>query len=46
VGWTLRTRKGAIEGGVSVVMAGVCSSLFYSGRGGAHRGGGGGNGRH
>jgi hypothetical protein len=22
VGWTLRTRKGAIEGGVSVVMAG------------------------
>jgi hypothetical protein len=45
VGWTLRTRKRAIEGGVSVVMGGGCSSPFYSGRGGAHRGGGGGNGR-
>jgi hypothetical protein len=45
VGWTLRTRKRAIEGGVSVVMAVGCSSPFYSGRGGAHRGGGGGNGR-
>jgi hypothetical protein len=30
----LRTRKHAIEGKVSVVMAGVCSSSFYSGRGG------------
>jgi hypothetical protein len=45
VGWTLRTRKQAIEGRVSVVMAGGCSSPFYSGRGGARRGGGGGNGR-
>jgi hypothetical protein len=45
VGWTLRTQKREIEGGVSVVMAGGCSSPFYSGRGGAHRGGGGGNGR-
>ncbi len=45
VGWTLRTRKQAIEGEVSVVMAGGCSSSFYSGRGGAHRGGEGGNGR-
>jgi hypothetical protein len=27
-GWTLRTRKRAIEGGVSVVMAGGCSSPF------------------
>jgi hypothetical protein len=45
VGWTLRTQKRAIEGGVSVVMAGGCSSPFYSGREGAHRGGGGGNGR-
>jgi hypothetical protein len=43
MGWTLRTRKRAIEGGVSVVMAGGCSSPFYSGRGGAHRGGGEGN---
>jgi hypothetical protein len=41
MGWTLRTRKRAIEGGVSVVMAGGCSSPFYNGRGGAHRGGGG-----
>jgi hypothetical protein len=40
----LRTRKHAIEGEVSVVMAGGCSSSFYSGRGGAHWGGGGGNG--
>jgi hypothetical protein len=32
-------------GEVSVVMAGGCSSSFYSGHGGAHRGGGGGNGR-
>jgi hypothetical protein len=45
VGWTLQTRKRAIEGGVSVVMAGGCSSPFYSGRGGAHQAGGGGNGR-
>jgi hypothetical protein len=45
VGWTLRTRKRAIEGGVSVVMAGGCSSPFYSDRGGAHQGGGGGNSR-
>jgi hypothetical protein len=45
VGWTLRARKRAIEGGVSVVMAGGCSSPFYSGWGGARRGGGGGNGR-
>jgi hypothetical protein len=45
VGWTLQTRKRAIEGGVSVVMAGGCSSPFYSARGGAHWGGGGGNGR-
>jgi hypothetical protein len=45
VGWMLWTQKRAIEGGVSVVMAGGCSSPFYSGRGGAHRGGGGGNGR-
>jgi hypothetical protein len=43
VEWELRTRKHAIEGEVSVVMAGGCSSSFYSGRG-AHRGGGGGNG--
>jgi hypothetical protein len=43
VEWALRTRKQAIEGEVSVVMAGGCSSSFYSGRGGAHRGGGGGN---
>jgi hypothetical protein len=46
VEWALRTRKKAIEGEVSVVMAGGCSSSFYSGRGGAHRGGGGGNDRH
>jgi hypothetical protein len=45
VGWTLRTRKRAIEDGVSVVMAGGCSSPFYSGRGGARRGGGRRNGR-
>jgi hypothetical protein len=45
VGWTLRTQKRAIEGGVSVVMAGGYSSPFYSGRGGVHRGGGGGNGQ-
>jgi hypothetical protein len=32
-----------IEGEVSVVMAGGCSSSFYSDRGGAHRGEGGGN---
>jgi hypothetical protein len=38
-------RKRAIEGGVSVVMAEGCSSPFYSGRGGAHRCGGGGNDR-
>jgi hypothetical protein len=34
VEWELRTRKHAIEGEVSVVMAGGCSSSFYSGRGG------------
>jgi hypothetical protein len=45
VEWALRTRKQAIEGEVSVVMAGGCSSSFYSGRVGADRGGGGGNGR-
>jgi hypothetical protein len=45
VEWALQTRKQAIEGDVSVVMAGGCSSSFYSGRGGAHRGGEGGNGR-
>jgi hypothetical protein len=45
VEWALRTRKQAIVGEVSVVMAGGCSSSFYSGRGGAHWGGGGGNGR-
>jgi hypothetical protein len=45
VEWALRTQKQAIESEVSVVMAGGCSSSFYSGRGGAHRGGGGGNGR-
>jgi hypothetical protein len=45
VGWTLRTRERANEGRVSVVMAGWCSSPFYSGRGGARRGEGGGNGR-
>jgi hypothetical protein len=39
----LRTRKHAIEGEVSVVMAGGCSSSFYSGWGRAHRGRGGGN---
>jgi hypothetical protein len=44
VEWALRTQKQAIEGEVSVVMAWGCSSSFYSGRGGAHRGGGGGNG--
>jgi hypothetical protein len=43
--WALQTRKQAIEGEVSVVMAKGCSSSFYSGRGGEHRGGGGGNGR-
>jgi hypothetical protein len=41
----LRTRKHSIEGEVSVVMAGGCSSSFYSGRGRAHWGGGGGNSR-
>jgi hypothetical protein len=45
VEWVLQTQKQAIEGEVSVVMAGGCSSSFYSGRGGAHRGGGGRNGR-
>jgi hypothetical protein len=39
------TQKHAIEGEVSVVMVGGCSSSFYSGRGRAHRGGGGGNGQ-
>jgi hypothetical protein len=39
--WELRTRKHAIEGEVSVVMAGGCSSSFYSGRGGGgHTGAG------
>jgi hypothetical protein len=41
----LRTRKHAIEGKVSLVIARGCSSSFYSGRGRAHWGGGGGNGR-
>jgi hypothetical protein len=45
VEWALQTRKQAIEGEVSVMMAEGCSSSFYSGRGGAHRDGGGGNGR-
>jgi hypothetical protein len=45
VEWVLRTRKQAIEGEVSVVMARGCSSSFYSGRRGAHQGEGGGNGR-
>jgi hypothetical protein len=45
VEWALQTRKQAIEVEVSVVMAGGCSSSFYSGRGRAHRGGGGGNGQ-
>jgi hypothetical protein len=45
VEWALLTQKQAIEGEVGVVMAGGCSSSFYSGRGGAHQGGGGGNGR-
>jgi hypothetical protein len=39
VEWALQTRKQAIEGEVSVVMAGGCSSSFYSGRGG-HTGAG------
>jgi hypothetical protein len=39
VEWALRIRKHAIEGEVSVVMAGGCSSSFYSGQGGAHRAG-------
>jgi hypothetical protein len=34
VEWVLRTQKQAIEGEVSVVMAGGCSSSFYSSRGG------------
>jgi hypothetical protein len=38
----LWTHKHSIEGEVSVVMAGGCSSSFYCGRGRAHRGGGGG----
>jgi hypothetical protein len=41
----LWTRKHAIEGEVSVVMAGGCSSSFYSSRGRSHQGGGWGNGR-
>jgi hypothetical protein len=45
VEWALRTQKQAIEGEVSVVMVGGCSSSFYSGCGGAHRGRGGGNSR-
>jgi hypothetical protein len=45
VGWTLRTQKRETEGGVSVVMAGGCSSPFYIGLGGACHGGGGGNDR-
>jgi hypothetical protein len=39
VEWELRIRKHAIEGEVSVVMAGGCSSSFYSGQGG-HKGAG------
>jgi hypothetical protein len=39
----LRTEKHLIEGEVSVLMAGGCSSSIYSGRGRAHRGGRGGN---
>jgi hypothetical protein len=35
----LRTQKHVIEGEVSVVMAGGCSSSFYSGWGRAHQGG-------
>jgi hypothetical protein len=42
VEWALWTQKQEIEGEVSVVMAGGCSSSFYSGRGGEHWGGGGG----
>jgi hypothetical protein len=42
VEWALRTRKQEIEGEVSVVMAGGCSSSFYSVRGGEHWGEGGG----
>jgi Fe-S cluster biogenesis protein NfuA len=38
-GVALRTRKQVIEGEVSVVMVGGCSSCFYSGRGG-HTGAG------
>jgi hypothetical protein len=34
VEWVLRTPKQAIEGEVSVVVAGGCSSSFYSGQGG------------
>jgi hypothetical protein len=45
VEWALQTQKQAIEGEVSVVMAERCSSSFYSGWGGAHQGGGGGNDR-
>jgi hypothetical protein len=41
----LWTRKHSIEVEVSVVMAGGCSSSFYSGRGRAHQGEGGGNGQ-
>jgi hypothetical protein len=44
VGWMLRTQERENEGGVSVVMAGGCSSPLYSGRGLARRGEGGGNG--
>jgi hypothetical protein len=40
----LRTQKHSIEGEVSMVMAGGCSSSFYIGRGRAHQGGRGGNG--
>jgi hypothetical protein len=43
MGWTLQTRERANEGEVSVVMAVGCTSPFYSGRGGARRGEGGGN---
>jgi hypothetical protein len=46
VGWTLRSQKRAIEGGVSVVMAGgVLPRPFIVAGEGARRGGGGGNGR-
>jgi hypothetical protein len=39
VEWVLRTRKHAIEGEVSVVMAAGCYLSFYSGQGGHTRAG-------